>query len=319
MDQPIIQIRGLTHTYMAGTPMARVSLQGIDLDVAAGEIVALIGPTGSGKSTLLQHINGLIRPQLGQVWVWGQNLGAPGTDLRAIRRRVGLVFQRPGDQLFEQYVGDDVAYGPRLAGLPRPELRERVRWALEQVGLDFDTWRDRLTATLSGGERRRVGIAGVLAMRPQVLLLDEPTASLDPAAHADLIGRLQQFHREGLTLVMATHDMDDVARLADRVYVLHQGRVLLHGHTRQVFAQAEQLYEMGLGLPAASEIARALCENGLPVPVDVLDLDEVERAVVTAIRAREGGSSWDRRAAEQGRTGVRRSQDTPAPDMPEDY
>lgn len=284
MTKPIIAVEDLHHTYMRDTPLARPSLRGIDLHVNKGEVCAIVGATGSGKSTLLQHMNGLLRPQRGRVWVDGQDTGQPSTDLRAIRRTVGLVFQRPGDQLFEQYVGDDIAYGPRLTGMGRAELRERVRWAMEQVGLGFDEYRDRLTALLSGGERRRVGLAGVLAMRPQVLLLDEPTAGLDPRAHAELLDRLFQFHADGLTIVLASHDMDDVALLARRVYVLHEGRIVLEGPTRKVFAQGPQLRSMGLGVPPMAALMEGLSARGLHVPRDVLTIAEAEQAVLAALR-----------------------------------
>jgi len=287
MVSPIIEVRELHHTYMAGTPMARVSLRGISLHVERGEVIAIIGSTGSGKSTLLQHMNGLIRPQRGEVWVNGEQVGDRRTDLRKIRRTVGLVFQRPGDQLFEQYVGDDVAYGPRLAGMRKPELRERVRWALEQVGLDFEAYRDRLTASLSGGERRRVGLATVLAMRPQVLLLDEPTAGLDPAAHAEFLKRLMQFHADGVTIVLATHDMDDVALLASRVYVLDQGRTVLQGTTREVFSHEVQLAEIGLGVPFAVSVTHHLRERGIDVDTDALTLDCAEQAILRVLQLRE--------------------------------
>lgn len=287
MTDPVIVVKGLHHAYLSGTPMAQVSLRDIDLYVSRGEIVALVGPTGSGKSTLLQHLNGLLRPQAGKVWVDGHELGDPRTDLRLIRRTVGLVFQRPEDQIFEQYVGDDVAYGPRVGGMSKPALRERVRWAMELVGLDFEQFKDRLTNTLSGGERRKVGLAGVLALRPTVLLLDEPTAGLDPATRADLLERLSVLHSEGVTLVLSTHNMDDVASLADRVYVLQNGHVALNGVTRQVFSQVEQLRGFGLDVPAAVSIMAVLREHGLSVPLDVLTLAEAENAILKALSRRQ--------------------------------
>lgn len=284
--QPLIQVQDLRHTYLAGTPLAHEALRGVDFAVWPGEVVGVIGATGSGKSTLLQHLNGLLRPQAGRVRVDGHDLNDPKVDLRAVRQTVGLVFQRPEDQLFERYVGDDVAYGPRLAGLPRSELRQRVRWAMKMVGLDFERDKDRLTFTLSGGERRKAALAGVLALRPKVLALDEPTAGLDPAARAELLARLEELRQQGQTLIIATHNMDDVANLADRVYVLDNGRVALQGPTRQVFAQAERLRSLGLGVPAAVEIVTALRAAGFPLPADVLTLDEAEAAVVAALAPR---------------------------------
>ena len=262
---PIIEVRGVHHTYMAGTPLAQEALRGVTLSIERGEIVAIIGSTGSGKSTLLQHMNGLLLAQQGEVWILGQRVGDRNTDLREVRQRVGLVLQRPEDQVFEQYVGDDVAYGPRLGGLSRPELRERVRWAMEQVGLDFEAYRDRLTPSLSGGERRKVALAGVLAMQPLVLLLDEPTA--------------------GITIVLATHDMDDVARLAGRIYVLHEGQVVLSGSRREVFARRAELERIGLDVPFAARLTDALRTRGMQL-CDALTLDEAEQAILDAVHER---------------------------------
>ena len=287
-EPPLIAVRGLCHTYLAGTPLAQASLHDVDVTIAQGQVVALVGATGSGKSTLLQHLNGLLRPQEGQVWVAGHDLGDPATDLRQVRRAVGLAFQHPEDQLFEQYTGDDVAYGPRLAGLSGPALRERVRWAMEWAGLDFEQDKDRPIWELSGGERRKAGLAGVLAMQPQVLLLDEPTAGLDPVARADLLARLQELRTErvppqGVTLVMATHNMDDVAAMADWMYVLDRGRVALSGSPRQVFAQADRLRSLGLDVPSAVAVMAALRRRGLAVPLDALTMDEAEAAILGAL------------------------------------
>ena len=286
MTPTLIEVQGLRHTYLAGTPLAQASLRGIDLTVDEGQVAALIGATGSGKSTLLQHLNGLLRPQEGHVWVSGHDLSDPRTDLRPIRRLVGLVFQRPEDQLFEAYVGDDVAYGPRQGGLHGAELRERVRWAMGLAGLDFERYKDRLAATLSGGERRKAGLAGVLALRPTVLLLDEPTAGLDPAARSDLLAQLGALHQQGMTMLIATHNMDDVAALADVVYVLEEGRVALQGGPREVFAQVGALEALGLSVPSVVSVMAALRVRGLAVPLNVLTLDEAEAAILAAV----GGS-----------------------------
>ena len=282
---PLIDVQNVHHTYLAGTPLAQKALRGVDFTLWPGEAVGLIGATGSGKSTLLQHINGLLRPQAGIVHVNGHDLSDSGVDLRAVRRTVGLVFQRPEDQLFERYVGDDVAYGPRLAGLSGAELRERVRWAMEMVGLDFERYKDRLTFTLSGGEQRKAALAGVLALRPRVLALDEPTSGLDPAARSDLLARLETLRQQGQTMVIATHNMDDIAVMAERIYVLAEGKVVLQGPTRQVFGQAEPLHALGLGVPAAVEIGAALRSAGIPLPTNVLTLDEVEVAIGLSLEA----------------------------------
>ncbi|MEA3345422.1 MAG: ATP-binding cassette domain-containing protein [Chloroflexota bacterium] len=275
MSVPLIQVRNLHHTYLRFTPMETVSLRGVDMIVKRGETVGLIGPTGSGKSTLLQHLNGLLRPQQGEVWVDGQSLSDPRADLRWVRQRVGLLFQNPEDQLFERYAGDDVAFGPRNLGLGRDEVRERVRRSMNTVGLDFGAFKDRLTVMLSQGERRRLALAGVLALEPKVLALDEPTAGLDPRGREELLDHLVRWRaeREG-TIVLASHTMEDLARLADRVYVLAAGRIVLQGTPREVFGQGEELARLGLGVPVAMEVTRELSERGLPVQADCLTVEE---------------------------------------------
>lgn len=283
MISTLVKVHNLHHTYMVDTPLAQSSLRGVHLEVCEGEAVGLIGPTGSGKSTLLQHLNGLLRPQRGEVHVLGHDLQDPKTDLQEIRRSVGLVFQRPEDQVFEEYVGDDIAYGPRVMGIEKPQLRERVRWAMDLVGLDFDTYVDRLTATLSGGERRKVGLAGVLALRPRVLLLDEPTAGLDPVTRADFLNRLEKLRKEGLTLVIATHNMDDIARIAGRIYALQEGKVALEGTTRQVFSQVETLQSLDLDVPPTVEVLWALHQRGFDLPFDALTPEEAESAILAAL------------------------------------
>ncbi|MFN8498654.1 MAG: energy-coupling factor transporter ATPase [Anaerolineae bacterium] len=277
----LIEVRGLEHVYLKGTPLASAALRGVDFDVRDGEILGVVGATGSGKSTLLQHLNGLLRPQVGRVRVLDLDLGAPKTDIRQARRMVGLVFQNPEDGLFEQYVGDDIAFGPRNLGLERAEVRERVREAMALVGLDFDGFKDRLTFSLSGGQRRRVALAGVLALKPRVLVLDEPTAGLDPGARAALLKQLTRLNRDtGLTVVIATHSMDDLAEIADRISILAGGRVILTGTPREVFGQPERLAEHHLGLPQAAEIAAALRRRGRAIPADILTVDEAERALL---------------------------------------
>lgn len=273
-------VRDLSHVYGQGSPLEVPSLNGVSLEVARREIVGIIGPTGSGKSTLLQHLCGLMRPTSGDVWVDGFDLTDPKTDPKVVRGRVGMVFQLPEDQLFERYVGDDIAFGPRNQGLDRATVRERVRVALESVGLPFEEFRDRITLTLSGGERRKVALAGVLAMAPKALLLDEPTAGLDPGGRAELLASLQKWHEErDLTIVLSSHNMDDLASLAHRVYVISEGRNVLDGTTREVFAQAPALMELGLGTPSMTAIVSALADEGLPVRRDVLTLEEAVETI----------------------------------------
>jgi energy-coupling factor transport system ATP-binding protein len=279
----MVEIVRLGHTYMAGTPHARTALQEVSLTLQEGETVGLVGPTGSGKSTLLQHINGIHAPHTGSVRVLGRDLGDSHTDLVALRREVGLVLQNPEHQVFERYVGDDIAFGPRAAGLGGADLTRRVRWAMQQVGLSYEEFRDRPTFALSGGERRKVGLAGVIALKPRLLLLDEPTAGLDPEAHDELVRRFVALRSQGLTLVVATHSMDDVAALADRVVVLDAGRLVLDGPTREVFGKSDELRALGLDIPGPARVVRELADLGHQVRTDVLTVDEAEQAILDAL------------------------------------
>ena len=287
MTELLIQVQGLGHTYMPETPFAYQALKDVDFYLAADEAVGVIGGTGAGKSTLLQHLNGLYKPQRGSVRVLGHDLADPDLDVRQVRRQVGLVFQRPEQQLFEQYVGDDVAFGPRAAGLEGEALRERVRWAMELVGLGFAAYKDRLTWTLSGGEQRKAALAGVLAMRPRVLILDEPTAGLDPAARRELLGHLVRFRQQGMALIVASHNMEDVAILSQRVYTLHAGRVALEGPADHVLTQAERLWELGLDVPPAVRIWLGLRERGIDLPDHPLTLERLASGIHDWLRQEE--------------------------------
>jgi energy-coupling factor transport system ATP-binding protein len=262
--QALIQVHDLHHAYLRNTPLELHALNGVSITVRKGEAVGLIGRAGSGKSTLVQHLNGLFRPrEPGRVHVDGHDLSDPGVDVRRIRQRVGLVFQYPEQQLFERLVGDDVAFGLKKLGMVREERRERVRWAMEAVGLDFEAFKDRYTFSLSGGEMRKAALAGVMALRPEVLILDESTSGLDPRSRREVLEQLLALHREeGLTLVFVSPSMEDVAELVDRVYVLDEGRVVLSGPVREVFAQPEVLRRHGLGVPQVTEVAHQLRGRG---------------------------------------------------------
>jgi len=277
---PLIAVENLWHTYMAGTPFEHQALRGISLNIYPGEAVGVIGQTGSGKSTLIQYFNGLMRPIRGRVLVAGHDLGRPDVDLAAVRRIVGLVFQEPETQVFERLVGDDIAYGPRQLRLPFLEIRERVRWAMETVGLPFDAFKDRYTFTLSGGELRKAALAGVLALRPRVLVVDEPTSGLDPGAREELRGRIRDLRtREGMTLVLVSHDMEEVARLSDRLYILHDGAVVATGTPREVFVDGARLAELGLAPPEATQVVQRLRARGYHVRGDALTVEEAEQAL----------------------------------------
>ena len=284
VHHPIIEVEQLSHDYMRGTPLEYRALEDVSLAVGAGEVVAIIGQTGSGKSTLIQHFNGLLRPHKGRVRVADFDLANPRIDVRALRQRVGIVFQRPEDQLFERYVGDDVAFGPYKSGFRGEALRERVRWALGVVGLDFETFRDRPIFALSGGQRRKVALAGVLALRPEILVLDEPTAGLDPQSRDELLSILAELReREGLTVVLVSHNLDEVARLADYVYVMVGGRVALHGTPRQLFANPAALEAVGLDAPPACRVAHGLRAAGLPIPAGAIHPHEVAEAIARVL------------------------------------
>jgi len=281
---PLLMVEDLWHTYMIGTPFEQLALRGVTLQVFPGEVVGIIGQTGSGKSTLIQYFNGLMRPVRGRVIVAGHDLGDPRVDIVAIRQTVGVVFQEPESQVFERLVGDDVAYGPRQLGLSLTEIRDRVRWAMELVGLSFETFKDRYTFTLSAGELRKAALAGVLALRPRVLVLDEPTAGLDPGSRDELRARLDALRVcERLTFVVVSHDMDEVARISDRLYVLHQGVVVASGTPREVFRAGARMEDLGLALPEPAQVMRRLQERGYLVSGDGLTIDEAEHALAALL------------------------------------
>jgi len=264
---PLITVQDLHYTYLRGTPLECTALRGVSLEIRRGEAVGIIGRAGSGKSTLVQHFNGLLRPrEPGKVVVDGQDLGQPGVDVRQVRQKIGLAFQYPEQQLFERLVGDDIAFGPKKMGMPQAERRERVRWAMEVVGLDFEGFKDRFTFSLSGGEMRKAALAGVLALQPQALILDESTSGLDPRSRRELLDRLLALHRDaGLTLILISPSMEDVAGLVDRIYVLDEGRVVMSGTTREVFGRATELRQYGLDVPQVAAVAHELARRGLPV------------------------------------------------------
>jgi energy-coupling factor transport system ATP-binding protein len=262
-ESPVIHVEHLVHDYMRGTPLEVRALHDVSLDLYPGEIVGILGATGSGKSTAIQHLNGLLKAQGGHVMVFGEDLAAPKTDLRAIRRQVGLVFQFPEAQLFERYVGDDIAFGPRNLRLERAEIRARVQRAMEAVGLGFEEFKDRQTFALSGGQLRRVALAGVLALEPRILVLDEPTAGLDPAARRDLLDHILTLHNNGISLIMISHNMEELAAICDRLVVIAEGRTVMQGPPSTVFADGARLRQLGLDVPIPTAIVEQLVEAGL--------------------------------------------------------
>ena len=285
---PIV-IEHLNYVYMSGGPYETKALDDVSLTIGDGEFVGLIGHTGSGKSTLVQHLNGLLLPTSGKIFVDGLDVADKQTDRRAIRRRVGLVFQYPENQLFEETVEKDIAFGPRNLGLDEQEIDRRVRDAMRKVALDYDTLHERSVFELSGGQMRRVAIAGVLAMEPQVLVLDEPCAGLDPHGREEILGLIKGLHEEsGTTIVMVSHSMDDVASLAERVIVMNHGKVVMDGVPRDVFSRGEELRAMGLDVPQAVELAQKLREKGFDIPEGIYLIEEVKAAIEEIVR--KGGS-----------------------------
>ena len=276
-----IKIEHLTHTYMPGSPFASVALHDVNLTIEDGELIDLLGHTGSGKTTLVQHLNGLVKATEGRIIVDGLDLTEKGVSLLEVRRKVGLVFQYPEYQLFEETVAKDIAFGPKNLGLPAEEIDRRVRYAMEQVGLDYDEIAECSPFELSGGQMRRVAIAGVLAMQPKVLILDEPTAGLDPAGRRSILNMIRNLHAAGgLTVIMVSHSMDDISTLATRLVVMSKGEMVLTGTPREVFRQQELMQSIGLGVPQAAQLAHALRGEGYDLPDDLYTLEELRDAVL---------------------------------------
>lgn len=279
-----IEVKGLTHIYSEGLPHESIALADVSFKAEDGQLVGIIGHTGSGKSTLVQHLNGLLKPKSGQIIVSGTDITADGVVMRDIRRKIGLVFQYPEYQLFEETVAKDVAFGPANLGLSEEEIDVRVQEAIELVGLDYHAVKNISPFDLSGGQKRRVAIAGVIAMKPEVLILDEPTAGLNPKAHADILQMVQAIHdREGNIVFLVSHNMNDIARMSDQVLVMDHGKVALNGTPAEVFLQEGKLKAMGLALPDSMEIVSRLSAAGLPIEGSCLTLDEAADEIAKAM------------------------------------
>ena len=275
-----ITLEHVSHTYQPGSPFQAAALCDVSLTIRREDFLALIGHTGSGKSTLAQHINGLLRPTAGRVLLDGQDIEEKGFSKKQLRQRVGLVFQYPEHQLFEETVAKDVAFGPRNLGLSAQETADRVREALERVGLPYDEIAEKSPFESSGGQMRRAAMAGVLAMRPEMLVLDEPAAGLDPQSREEMLQMIARLHAQGDGIVMISHSMDDVARYATRAVVMEKGRAVMEGTPAQVFRQAERLEEMGLEVPAVCRMGRALRAAGVPFPEDIFREDDAFSALL---------------------------------------
>ena len=272
----------LCHTYSAGTPFEKVAIHDVSLTIPQGQLAALIGHTGSGKSTFIQHLNALLPPTSGRVLLDGQDINRDKYARRDVKWKVGLVFQYPEYQLFEETVYRDIAFGPTNMKLSREEIDERVREAAAFTGVDEALF-ERSPLELSGGQKRRIAIAGVIAMRPEVLILDEPTAGLDPAGRSQILDNIFRYReKSGATVMIVSHSMDDVARFAERIIVFHEGTVAMDGTPTEVFSHAQELVEIGLNVPKASELALALRRRNIPLPDGVFTHEQLLNALLKA-------------------------------------
>ena len=279
----MIKCENLCHTYQSGSPFEKTALKDINLEIKEGDLVAIIGHTGSGKSTLIQHFNALEKPTSGKIYIDGVDLATPKLKLKEIRQKVGLVFQYPEHQLMEETVRKDSAVGPKSLGLSPADVDDRVQSAALSVGLKPELL-DKSPFELSGGEKRRVAIAGVLAMEPKVLVLDEPTAGLDPAGRDDLLALIQKLNDCGMTIVMVSHSMEDVAKIAKHVIVMNDATVVRAGTVAEVFSEASLLQSIGLNIPQISIIVTKLREKGVAVSKDIYTVDDAAKALLQLLK-----------------------------------
>ncbi len=279
-----IEVKELTHVYNEGLPHESVALEDVTFSAQDGQLVGIIGHTGSGKSTLVQHLNGLLKPKSGSIVVGGTDITADGVVMREIRKKIGLVFQYPEYQLFEETVAKDVAFGPVNLGLSGAEIDECVKEAIEMVGLDYEKVKNVSPFELSGGQKRRAAIAGVIAMKPEVLILDEPTAGLNPKAHADILNMVETIHSRSKNIIfLVSHNMNDIARMSDKVLVMNHGRLVMDGTPAEVFSRGEELKSMGLALPDSMEIMMRLRKAGMDINTDCLTMDEAAEEIAKVL------------------------------------
>ena len=281
-----IKLSNIYHTYSKGTPFERLALNNVSLEIAKGEIVAIIGHTGSGKSTLVQHLNGLLKPDQGQATIDGIDITAKGAQAKAARQQVGMVFQYPEHQLFAETVFEDIAFGPRNKGVEEEAVAKQVREAMEFVGLDYDTFAQRSPFQLSGGQMRRVAIAGVVAMNPDYLVLDEPSAGLDPRSRNAVFKEIMSLHKSrGIAIVLVTHSMEEAVKYADRLLVINAGKVLFDGTPAEIFKEhAAELVEVGVDVPQVYKLADLLRQSGVALPENIKD----DVSLVKAIKKAKG-------------------------------
>lgn len=284
----IIKIDNLNYIYNQATPFEKTALDNINLEIDEGEFIGLIGHTGSGKTTLVQHLNGLIKVQSGKLYIDGVDISKKETKFKIIRQKVGLVFQYPEYQLFEESIYKDIAFGPKNLGLNEKEIEKRVIEAMEIVGLDYEALKERSPFELSGGQKRRVAIAGVIAMKPKVLVLDEPTAGLDPNGRDEILDEIYElFKKGGITVVLVSHNMEDIARIASRILVMDKGRIVMDGSPREIFKRREDLEAIGLGIPQITKFMQEYKALGHDVKTDILTVEEAKEELIRYLRSDE--------------------------------
>ena len=281
----LIEINNLTHIYSEGLPFEKKAVDDISLKVEENEFIGLIGHTGSGKSTFIQHLNGLLKPSSGEIIIDGTRVDKSGANLTDLRKKVGLVFQYPEYQLFEETIERDIAFGPKNLDISDEEVQERVKSSMESVGLDYKTYKDKSPFELSGGLKRRVAIAGVLAMEPKVLILDEPTAGLDPRGRDEILSEIKSIHeKRKMTVILVSHSMEDVAKIAERIVVLDKGKVFLDGEPRDIFREEDKLLGGGLGIPQITSLMRTLKKKGLDINEDAITVEEAKESLKKYLR-----------------------------------
>lgn len=281
-----IKVENLIYKYMPGTPFEKTALDNVNVEIKQGEFIGLIGHTGSGKSTFIQQLNGLLKPTSGNIYIDDECITKKGVNLKNIRQKVGLVFQYPEHQLFEETIYKDVSFGPLNLGLTEDEILSRVKRAMRVVGLDFERYKDVSPFDLSGGQKRRVAIAGVLAMEPEVLILDEPTAGLDPRGRDEILGEIKKLHEEyKMTIILVSHSMEDVAKLVDRLIVMYKGKNVLAGTPREVFMEIETLEKIGLAVPQVTYLVRELKRRGFDIREDIITVEEAREELLRILRS----------------------------------
>ena len=281
----LIEIKNLTHIYSEGLPFEKKAIDDINLKIEENEFIGLIGHTGSGKSTFIQHLNGLLKPSSGEIILDGMKVDKSSSNLTELRKKIGLVFQYPEYQLFEETIERDIAFGPGNLDLSEEEVSRRVKSSMDSVGLDYEIYKDKSPFELSGGLKRRVAIAGVLAMEPKVLILDEPTAGLDPRGRDEILSEIKSIHeKRKITVILVSHSMEDVAKIAERIIVMDKGKVFLASNPREIFRNENKLLSVGLGIPQITSLMRALKKKGLDINEDSITVEEAKESLIKYLR-----------------------------------